>query len=90
MADTKTTYATAPTEKKKRKPQGPRKPTELAVVVKVTDAAGNVIPDAQVQIVTATKDISSAFRSFKENPGSDMTTFTLSNEKKEANVEKAA
>lgn len=69
-------------EKKQRKPQV-RKPVELAVVVRVVDSNGSPITDATVEVLMATKDISTAFRAFKDNPGSDMTTFKLGEQKVE-------
>jgi protocatechuate 3,4-dioxygenase beta subunit len=87
MADPKNTAGT--TEKKARKAPV-RKPVELAVVVRVTDESGSAIPGAVVDVLTATKDISGAFKLHKQTPGSDMVTYTISNEKKEATVEKAS
>lgn len=84
----KNTAAAGTTEKKARKAPV-RKPVELAVVARVTDGSGNVIPDANLEIIHASKDVAAAFRKFKENPGSDMTTFTLTAAKNEADVEKA-
>ncbi len=90
MAEKNTAVAgTEPAEKKKRK-SFTRKPSELAVVVAVKDESGNTIPGATVDILAATKDISGAFKLHKQSPGSDMVTFTMSAEKKEATAEKAA
>ncbi len=86
MADKTTQTADAP--KKTRKPQV-RRPVELAVVARVVDESGNPIPGATVEVVAATKDISGAFKLHKQTPGSDMVTFTMSAEKKEADAQKA-
>ncbi len=85
MADT-TKVADAP--QKTRKPQV-RKPVELAVVVRVTDESGNAIPDAKVEVLTATKDVSGAFKLFKQTPGSDMITYTIQPGKTQADAQKA-
>lgn len=77
------------TPKKTRK-SFTRKPTELAVVVSVKDEGGNTIPGATVEILAATKDISHAFKMHKQTAGSDMVTFTMQSDKKEATAEKAA
>lgn len=68
-----------------------RKPVELAVVVRVTDSMGEPIQGGQVEILQASKDISAAFRTFKQTPGADMVTFTLSEKKDtEAVIERQA
>ena len=45
----------APTEKKAKKPRGtaPKRPAYIVYVVR--DAAGQVLPDASLEIVTATR-----------------------------------
>lgn len=73
--------------KKTRKPPV-RKPVELAVVVRVTDGSGEPIPDGHVEILQATKDISAAFRAYKQTSGADMVTFTLGEKKQEAQIER--
>ena len=86
--DTNIKTADAPVkEKKARKPQV-RKPVELAVVVRIVDSNGSPIPGATADVVMATKDISAAFRAYKDNPGSDMTTFKLGGDKPQVEVEK--
>lgn len=84
MAEKNTAAATEGTTEKKKRKSFTRKPTELAVVAVVKDEGGNPIPGATLEILAATKDISHAFKLHKTSPGSDMVTFTMSSDKKEA------
>jgi hypothetical protein len=89
MADKTETLATVG-KKPRRAPV--RRPIELAVVVRVTDGDGQPISGGQVEILMASKDISAAFRVFKQTQGSDMVTFVLGEKKedKDVNVERQA
>lgn len=54
--------------KRRRRATGPRKPSVKFLLVEIKDKDGNVVENAQLRVITETKDIATFVKASRANP----------------------